>query len=160
TAYGQYAPSVVTVPSDPITASSANSPASEGVKNAIDGTTAKYLNFDMANDAKPAGFVVTPSLGSSWVFGISLETANDAPDRDPKEVTLEGSNDDPTTLSWTMGNWTMIVDIANIPAITNRYTSQTFYFTNYAAYKSYRFTVLHTQGPSTCCFQTAEVQLL
>src|ERR1051326_6156615 len=57
TAYGQYLPSVVTVPGDPITASSANSPASEGVKNAIDVTTAKHLNFDTANDAKPAGFI-------------------------------------------------------------------------------------------------------
>src|SRR5690349_12664732 len=164
TAYGQYLPGNVCQPGDPITASSANSPPSEGVANAIDGTTSKYLNFDMANDAKTAGFVVSPSLGVTWVWGIAMQTANDAPDRDAKEITLEGSNDDPSTIGWAAGNWTQIAHISNIPAITNRYTYQTFYFTNFAAYRSYRFTVLHTQGnngvPSTCCYQVAEVQLL
>ena len=33
-------------PGDPISASSANSPGSEGVANAIDGKPTKYLNFD------------------------------------------------------------------------------------------------------------------
>ena len=54
-AYGQYAQKNVVQPGDPIIASSANSPSTEGVANAIDGTTAKYLNRDMANDAKTAG---------------------------------------------------------------------------------------------------------
>src|SRR5256885_6326788 len=94
TAYGQYLPGNVCRPGDPIIASSANSPASEGVANAIDGTTAKYLNFDSAvANFKPSGFVVTPSLGTTWVIGVSMETANDAPERDPQHITLEGSND-------------------------------------------------------------------
>jgi hypothetical protein len=160
-AYGQYLPGNVCQPGDPIIASSANSPSTEGVANAIDGTTAKYLNFDAGVPGdKPVGFVVTPSLGPTWVFGISMETANDAKERDPKEITLEGSNDDPSTVSWTSTNWTMIVDIPNIPAITNRYTFQTFYFTNYAVYRSYRWTVLSCQGPNQNSMQTAEVQLL
>src|SRR4030095_7363484 len=56
-----YAQGDVTQPGDPIIASSSNSPGSEGVANAIDNTQAKYLNRDLANDAKPAGFAVTPA---------------------------------------------------------------------------------------------------
>lgn len=160
-AYGQYAQKNVVQPSDPIIASSANSPASEGVANAIDGTTAKYLNFDMANDAKPAGFIVTPSVGATWVTGVAIESANDSPDRDVKEFTLEGSNDDPSTFTnFAAGNWTLIADVANIVSNNTRYAVSTFQFTNFAAFKSYRWTVLHTQGPSGCCMQVAEVQLL
>src|SRR5436190_12847275 len=83
-------------PGDPIIASSANSPGSEGVANAIDGKPTKYLNFD-AGTGKPAGFVVTPSLGKTVVSGVTLESANDGPERDPLELTIEGSNDDTVT---------------------------------------------------------------
>jgi len=159
--HAQYLTKNVVQPSDPIIASSANSPSSEGVENVIDGTTAKYLNFDMANDAKPAGFIVSPQAGVTWVTGLAIQTANDsANDRDPKEMTVEGSNDDPSTLTnWTSGTWTMIADI-QAPNDVTRFDWQYFYFTNYAAYRNYRWTVLHTQGPSTCCMQVAEVQLL
>src|SRR5438876_10750962 len=83
-------------PGDAIIASSANSPSSEGVANAIDGKTTKYLNFDsrLPDPIKPSGFVVTPSVGVTRVTGMRIESANDAPERDPKTVTLEGSNDD------------------------------------------------------------------
>jgi len=152
--YGQN----VVQPGDPIIASSANEPGSEGVANAIDGTQAKYLNFDSANDAKTSGFIVTPSVGVTWVTGLSITTANDSPDRDPKEMTLEGSNDD-TITNYTDGTWTLIADI-QAPATTVRFAVQNFSFANFTAYKRYRWTVVHTQGPSTCCMQVAEVQLL
>jgi len=161
TARAQYLPANVIQPGDPIFASSANNPPSEAVANAIDGTQAKYLNFDMANDAKTAGFVVIPSVGTTWINGITMQTANDAPDRDAKEITIEGSNDDPATItSYASGNWTTIAHISNITSNNVRYADQTFYFTNFVAYRSYRWTVLHTQGPSTCCMQIAEVKLL
>src|SRR5437660_287645 len=111
TAYGQYLPGNVCQPGDPIIASSANSPASEGVANAIDGTTAKYLNFDSAAATfKPSGFAFTPSAGATLINGISMETANDAPERDPQHVTVEGSNDG-TLTNYASGNWTLIADI-------------------------------------------------
>jgi len=156
-AYGQYAQKNVVQPGDPIIASSANSPATEGVANAIDGTEAKYLNFDMANDAKTAGFIVTPTVGVTWVTGIAIETANDAPERDPADMTLEGSND--TITNYTDGTWTLIAEVL-VPAITNRYEFRSYSFTNYAAYKSYRWTVVKTAITNTCCMQVAEVQLL
>jgi len=57
------------------------------VGNAIDNGPAKYLNFDGANNAKPTGFVVTPAVGATRVTAMSIESANDAPERDPKVVT-------------------------------------------------------------------------
>ncbi len=156
-AYGQYAQKNVVQPGDPIVASSTASPSTEGVANAIDGTTAKYLNFDMNGNVKTAGFVVTPSVGQTWVTGIGMETANDGPERDPADMTLEGSND--TITNYADGNWTMIAEVF-VPAVTNRYYSRSFSFTNYAAFKSYRWTVIKTALTNTCCMQVAEVQLL
>jgi len=171
-AYGPNGGQNVIQPGDPLIGSSANTPASEGPANAIDGTQAKYLNFDAANNAKPVGFVVTPSVGVTWVTGISMQSANDSPDRDPLSITIEGSND-ATITNFTSGNWTLIYANANIPAWTaiytnanDRYAWQTFQFTNYTAFTHYRWTVLTTQGNagvttgSGCCMQTAEVELL
>src|SRR5881296_3269347 len=163
-----YAQSDVTQPGDPVIASSSNSPGSEGVANAIDNTQAKYLNRDSANNVNVSGFVVTPSIGATAVIGLSMESANDAPDRDPKTVILEGSNDD-TIADFNSGTWELVVGITNITPWTtvfpggnnvDRYQTQTFYFPNQRAYKHYRWTVLETQGPSTCCMQIAEVDLL
>ena len=164
---GSTLPADITQPGDPIIASSANSPGSEGVANAIDNQPTKYLNRDSANDAKPSGFVVSPTIGRTVVTGITLESANDAADRDPKKVTLEGSNDDAVT-DFNSGNWTTIVtlDVPSWPSVfgptdaENRYKTQIFLFDNYTPYKHYRWTVLNTQGPSTCCMQIAEVELL
>ena len=69
----------VTLPRDPVIASSTNSPVSEGVANAIDGRPTKYLNLDTRDGGKPAGFVVTPSIGATTVIGMTLQSANDAP---------------------------------------------------------------------------------
>src|SRR6185436_13030907 len=96
-----------------IIASSTNSPPSEGVANAIDNNQAtKYLNFDGGRDltqiVSPTngfpGFVVTPSLGRTLVRGISLQSANDFPDRDPDVILLEGSNSG-TIANFASGTW-------------------------------------------------------
>src|SRR5262245_34320067 len=155
----------VTQPGDPIVASSSNSPGSEGVANAIDNTQAKYLNFDLDNDApagpKPAGFAATPSVGVTRVIGMTIQSANDAADRDPHTVTIEGSNDGSLDgFNGATNTWTLIVGITNIPTFTARFQRQTFFFDNFTPYRHYRWTVLRTQGPSTCCMQVAEVELL
>ena len=74
--------------SDPSDDTNRPPPANEGVANAINGTTAKYLNFQDLN----SGFVVTPASGASVVRALRLYTANDAPERDPASYLLEGSN--------------------------------------------------------------------
>jgi len=158
TARAQYLPANVVQPGDPIIASSGNSPGTEGVANAIDGTQNKYLNFDTRNpNNPPSGFVVTPSVGPTWVTGLAIQSANDAPERDPHHMTLEGSND--TVSNYTSGSWTLIADVT-IPYFTNRYQFQTVYFTNFAAYKSYRWVAVEVSTNNGCCMQVAEVQLL
>ena len=152
-----YAQSVAQ-PGDPVIASSANSPGSEGVANAIDGKPTKYLNFDGAN-GNPSGFIVSPSLGKTIVTGLSMQTANDGPERDAKVVTLEGSNDSEAT-AWDAGNWELIAQIDDIPAIADRFATQTFSFENKKGYLHYRWTVVETQGLNTCCMQIAEVDFL
>ena len=151
-------PADVTQPGDAVIASSANSPGSEGVANAIDGQPTKYLNFDGSN-SDPSGFVVTPSLGMTYVTGMALQSANDAPDRDPRSITLEGSNDDEVT-AYDSGNWQMITQIDDIPAWTGRFQTKELFFDNDRAFRHYRWVVTDTQGPSTCCMQIAEVELL
>jgi len=103
-------------PRDRIIASSANSASGEGVSNAIDDDfLTKYLNFDTRIGGKPSGFVVTPSAGSTVIHGITLQSANDSPERDPKVITLEGSNDDRIT-SFASGNWELITRLDPILA--------------------------------------------
>ena len=111
----------VTQPGDKIVPTSNNSPGSEGVANAIDDTQAKYLNFDITN----TGFTVTPSVGSTLITGITLTSGNDSPERDPADFYISGSLDGT--------NFTMIVS-NSVPLFTNRYTDQTFFFTNSTPY--------------------------
>ncbi len=156
---GTGAPKDVTQPGDPIVASSSNSPGSEGVANVIDNTQAKYLNFDQRTPTNtPTGFAVKPSIGATTVIGMSITSANDAPERDPSTVTLEGSDDD--VLSYASGNWTFIAGITNIPAFTNRFETQAFYFPNQRSFKNYRWTVVAVATNNGCCMQVAEVELL
>ncbi len=147
---GNVAPQDVTQPGDPIVASSNNTPGSEGVANAIDNGPAKYLNFDGANE-NPTGFTVTPSVGKTIVTGITIQSANDSPERDPATFTLEGSNDGT--------NYTLISS-NSVPAFTDRFQTVEVDFDNSAAYTSYRVTFPTTAISNTCCMQVAEVELL
>ncbi|MBN8249510.1 MAG: discoidin domain-containing protein, partial [Verrucomicrobia bacterium] len=155
---GSVLPQNVLQPSDAISASSSSSPGSEGVANAIDGQPTKYLNFDTKIGGVPSGFVVTPGLGATVISGITMQSANDAPERDPKIITIEGSNDDNPT--WSSGNWVQIYRNETIPAWSARFENQTFLFDNFLPFKHYRWSVIETQTPNTCCMQIAEVALL
>jgi len=144
-------PSDVTQPGDPIVASSNNSPGSEGVANVIDNQPTKYLNFD-GGTGLPTGFTVTPSIGSTILKGITLTAANDAADRDPKNFVVEGSNDDGTTF--------VTIATGDVNPFPARFDKQVFFFSNKGVFKTYRVTFPQTQGPSTCCMQISEVELL
>jgi hypothetical protein len=143
---GTQAAGDVTQPGDAIVATSSNSPGSEGVTNAIDGQPTKYLNRDINN----TGFTVTPSVGLTIVSGLSLQSANDAPDRDPINFTLEGSYDGE--------NFTEIAT-GDVAAFPNRFQTNYVFFENSAAYLSYRLIFPEVTG-STCCMQIAEVEFL
>ena len=152
----------VLVPTDPIIASSPESPASEGVENAIDGTDAKYINWD--GGTGPSGFIVV--AGPTIVQGLAMVSANDqgpgAGCRDPGIVTVEGSNDPNAIKGWTASpNWSLIYSNNTAP-FDFRYESQFFYFTNSLEFTTYRWTAVTVQGvaPVVDSMQVAEVQLL
>jgi hypothetical protein len=158
----------ITQPGDLIFASSRNSRGSEGAANAIDNDkTTKYLNWDSGRDGdqigtfSPSGFAVQPAVGPTVVTGMGIQCANDASDRDPDVVVLEGSND-PNLTSYESGTWTPITTISNIAAgFTARFQSQEFLFSNAIPYRNYRWRVEATRiMPNRCCMQVAEVWLM
>lgn len=143
-------------------------PGTEGVANAIDDTTNKYLNFlDYGS-----GFIVTPTGKTAGgtlptiVEAIRLYSANDAPGRDPGSFFLEGaaSANGPFTLiaasNVTLGarNATgQPVTTANI----NNLNFVTFSFPNSTPYFAYRVTFpTLANGLSEIGMQIAEVELL
>jgi hypothetical protein len=149
---GVLAPTDVTVPGDPIVATSNNSPGSEGVVNAIDNTDKKYLNFDRVN----TGFTVTPNVGDTIVIGLTLKSANDGPERDPSSYTLDGSNDGANFVPISSGSVPSFG-----PTGTNRfYKNYIFFPNNTKSFKAYRLIFPTTAGNSTCCMQIAEVEFL
>ena len=162
----------ITAPGNTITAFasgdySSKSPSKEQVKNAIGDEIAnssqsvsvqrgsKYLNFGGAND-NPSGLVVT--TGGGVVTALSLTSANDAPARDPKKFTLEGTND--ITLGKNVDDATFTKITTGEVAFTDRHQKQTIQFANSKNYTDYRLTVETTAGKSTCCMQVGEIELL
>jgi hypothetical protein len=160
---------------DIVPGSQSSYPGGENPAKAIDGvippsgstTGNKYLNFGRAQ----TGLLVTPVAGATTVNGIRLATANDGIGfREPSSYALFGTNDAINHASVAVGgsdngdslqyNWTLISQGAlSPPAMTN-----TLYplvnFANATPYTSYRVLFPTLQGPTGCCMQVAEVQLL
>jgi hypothetical protein len=138
----------VTLPGDPIVASSSNTPGSEGAASAIDNTLTKYLNFDTVN----TGFTVNPvARGLTIVSGLTLTSANDAPERDPADYILSGSNDGQTFTQISSGS---------VPSFPSRFYKNAILFNNAAAYLQYRLIFPNVVGPGAVAMQIAEVELL
>jgi hypothetical protein len=142
-----HAQSDITQPGDPIVPTSNNSPGSEGAANAIDNQPTKYLNFDRLN----TGFTVTPQVGLTIVSGLTLTSANDAPERDPASFVLSGSYDG-----------TNFTDIASgpVPAFPSRFFKNTIVFDNPVGYFHYRLIFPEVVGPGGNSMQISEVELL
>ncbi|MEX2186577.1 MAG: PEP-CTERM sorting domain-containing protein [Pirellulales bacterium] len=140
----------LTLPTDVVTASSANIPGvNEDANKVIDNLVGtKYLNFDKLN----TGFTVVANGGiPSIVSGIGLISANDAPERDPASYVLEGSNDGV--------NFSMISSGAVNP-FAARFATQDILFANSSAYSTYRVTFPTVANELTAnSMQIAEVQL-
>ena len=140
----------ISKPGDEVVPTSNNSPVEEQAPNAIDDNPSlKYLNFDGAND-QPSGLTITTAGGV--VSGLGLTSANDAPDRDPATFVLSGSNDGGATFTE--------IASGNVPAFGARFERQEVFFANDAAYTTYELIFPTTTGPSTCCMQIAEIELL
>jgi hypothetical protein len=147
----------VTKPGDPLVAipgTPGDSPAGEGVVNAIDNNSAtKYLSFTKLN----TGFTVTPSMGATLIGGITVTSANDAPERDPASYQIFGSNDGGATFT------AQPIAQGNIPQFSGRFVKQTFIFTTpvtqtFTTYKVIFPTVFNATAANS--MQVSDVELL
>ena len=119
-------PSDVLSATDAITPSSTNTPGAEKWPNVLDrNKNTKYLNFDKLN----TGFTVTPAAGATIISGISITTANDAPERDPATYQIWGSND---------GVFFELVASGSFTTTATRFASSSYGFANTNPYTSYK----------------------
>lgn len=156
----------VTKPGDPVTTFGSNRTLDGGPAAFIDNNVgSKCLIPDLpTSNPVNCGFIVTPSMSSTVLRGIRLYTANDASERDPASVLIEGSNDDGKT-------WTVILpetalalpgDRNSGTAVPNPATHwmQEINFTNNTAgYFSYKVSFLSLKG-TPGMMQLAEAELL
>jgi Bacterial lectin/Immunoglobulin I-set domain len=165
----------ILLPGDSISDSSFfnNTPSNpgEGVSNILDGSTSKYLCFGAgptnggAPFVGPVGFVVTPGLGNTVVSAMRIYTANDAPERDPIDIMLEGSTNGG-------GSWTTILadtplslpnnrNAGGLPINATNQPLQELDFANTNGYTSYRVTINNVKTNAIAnSMQVAEIQML
>ena len=123
-----------------------SSPGGEQPKDAIDGNPkTKYLNFGGAG----SGIIIHLPGPPKILRGLGITSANDAPERDPTAVLIEGSLDGKT--------YERITEQKLAP-FGARFENQQFRFENLTAHRDFRITF--TQLAATNAMQVADVQLL
>ncbi|MER5338544.1 ThuA domain-containing protein [Micromonospora sp. NPDC002717] len=129
----------------PVSASaSAENPPNETAAKAIDGSTGtKWLTFN------PTGWLAVKLAKPVVVSRYALTSANDFPGRDPKNWTLQGSEDGTT--------WTDL-DTRSNETFPQRFQTRQFSFTNSKAYLHYRLNVTANSGEPL--IQLAELWLI
>ena len=137
-------------------ASNSNSPGNESPAQGIDGDGGtKYLNFARLN----TGIIVTPQ-NSSIVTSISLDTANDAVERDPTSFILFGTNETIQSADNSVGNsedWTEIESgDFNLPDSRNT-PGTVINLDNDTEYESYKLIFPTVKGNGNS-MQIAEIQ--
>lgn len=112
----------------------------ESKEMAFDNTTAtKWLTYPDANGATGWIQFQFPN-GQAFTIGrYSIASANDAPERDPQDWTLDGSNDGTT--------WT-VVDTQINQFWTDRFQRREFICANPGAYNYYRLNITRNNGSS------------
>lgn len=160
----------VAAPSDTISIYNGASPGAETVPNAINDSTSKYLNYGVNNVGQsppyvgPTGLIVTPSMGSTVVTSVRLYTANDAPERDPADFLLEGSNDGGSTYTTIASGPVALPTDRNAGGLALDPVNQPnreIHFVNHAAYTTYRWSVANVRNNFAAnSMQIGEVELL
>lgn len=145
--------------------------ANEGPASVLDyDVTTKYNSYGNVNVsiATPmagvgTGFYVTMAVGSCVVTGIQFATANDAPQRDPITMTLEGSNVVNTSLLSRGSSWTLIYSgptgISNTVVPSRQTYVNPQNFSNTVRFTSYRF-IMTSQRANSTNLQYSEAHLL
>jgi len=153
------------------TASPNNTPANEGPAGAFDNNAAtKGLVFNGAaspfNDVSALNPVIwTYSFAGAvpqTVRSYTLTSANDSPDRDPRDFFLEGSNDG---AAWTTVDTVTGQQFNDQPGVgdntntTNRFETYIFPVDAPASFSQYRLRVIETFGTTNDRPQIAEIQM-
>ncbi|MGW2067752.1 GH92 family glycosyl hydrolase [Streptomyces sp. NPDC001953] len=113
---------------------SAENPPGEVATNLKDGNpSTKWLAFDKT------GWAAYRLSKPAAVVKYSLTSANDAPGRDPKDFTVQGSNDGST--------WNDLDSRTGV-SFSGRFATNTYSFTNTTAYSYYRLNVTANSGDS------------
>jgi len=109
-----------------------NTSGGEGIEKLVDGAiNTKYLTFNRTT------WMMWRMDREFIANTYDMTSANDAPDRDPKNWVLEGSND---------GNeWTVLDERENIE-FTSRFQKRTFTFPNVTPFSHYRLRVIENNG--------------
>jgi hypothetical protein len=111
---------------------SADNPPNEVGQNLVDGNPGtKWLAF------QPAATLTFKLNHPVTTVRYSLTSANDAPERDPRDWTLSGSTDG---TAWTT------LDSQTGQAFTGRFQTRDYTFTNTTAYQYYRLTITANAG--------------
>ncbi|HRI16803.1 MAG TPA: PEP-CTERM sorting domain-containing protein, partial [Verrucomicrobiota bacterium] len=140
------------------TAGANNYPAGEAPPLAIDGLiTTKYLNFAEIN----TGFIVSVSLDSIPLTGFQFTTANDATERDPLTISIEGTFATDPASAAAGASW---VSIYNGPSglsstLGRRVAGEIISVDNTDPYNTYRLLVTTVRNSATAnSMQFAEIQ--
>ncbi|HYG26421.1 MAG TPA: hypothetical protein VD906_05905, partial [Caulobacteraceae bacterium] len=155
----------ITSPDDLIEGFGGTWPGGENPTNAFNNNSTKYLNFGVdptsAPFVGPVGVTITPAVGGTVVTGIRFYTANDAPERDPADYVLEGSNDGNTFTQISAG--ALNLPTTRTPANQNMLNGprQEVTFANDTAYATYRITINNVRDNAAAnSMQIGEIELL
>ncbi len=139
-----------------VTAQGDNSPAGEVAANAFDDTTAtKWLDFATNNPATRASWIQYRYANGAQnvITQYTVASANDAPERDPRDWRLLGSNNGGT-------NWTTL-DTRTGEFFTNRYETHSYNVANTTAFNIYRFQIDSVYYPLTAnSVQLSELEFI
>lgn len=126
-----------------ITSQYSDSPSGEDVTKLTDNTTStKYLT------SHAAAWVRFQSSTSQVVVQYTITSANDVPNRDPKNWTLQGSNNGTS--------WTTLNTQTN-QSFSARFQKKTYSFSNSTAYTYYRLNVTAVQSGTILQFSEWEL---
>ncbi len=129
-----------------ITGNHTNSPGAENLSKLVDSNfSSKYLAFDYNTNF----YVQLAYPSSTKIDAYTITSGNDAPERDPKEFTLQGSNDGTT--------WTTIDSRSN-ENFPGRNLTRTFNLAAEAGYSHYRLNITSISGANL--IQISEWRLL
>lgn len=138
----------------------------EPVSMVIDGdTNSKHLNKTQDGSNAPGvntGFAVVPKAGASVVTAIQFVTANDAPERDPLKITVEGSNNPKATETGTDDFKLIYEGTSGLENTTDRNApGEIVKISNKSPYLTYRVLITATRGGSGADgTQYSEVKLM